>query len=278
MTKLECSRKGKVCLKGDFSLNLQNRVVVITGASSGIGEATALQFAAQGAKVVLVARSGAKLTELQQRIEAQGQEALVIPTDVSNAAQVKHLATQALAYYGQVDVLVNGAGFGIWESFPKANFTDLEEMTQVNLYGTVRCIEAFLPQMLARKQGQLINIASLAGLLSFPNFTFYSATKFAVVGFTRSLQLDLRGTGVKCALICPGIVRTAFYERANMEKLGRASQRLPWLEAEDVAQAIVQASKKENSGEIILPVTARPLVALAGASPALAKWLLHWLG
>lgn len=259
-------------------MNLQNRVAVITGASSGIGEATALQFAAQGAKVILVARSGAKLTELQQRILAQGQEAQVIPTDVSDAAQVKQLAAQALAHYGQVDLLINGAGFGIWESFPKANFADLEEMLQVNLYGTVRCIEAFLPQMLARKQGQIINIASLAGLLSFPNFTFYSATKFAVVGFTRSLQLDLQGTGVKCALVCPGIVRTAFYERANVEKLGRASQRLPWLEAEEVAQAIVQASKKESNGEIILPVTARPLVALAGASPALAKWLLRRLG
>lgn len=259
-------------------MDLNGRVVLITGASSGIGEVTALRCAAQGARLVLAARGADRLAALERQIAVAGGQALVVPTDVTEVEQVQRLAATALNHYGQVDVLVNNAGYGILDAFPQACLADLEGMIQVNLYGMVHCTQALLPHMLGRRQGQIINVASLAGIIALPRFAFYSATKFALIGMSRALQLDLRGTGVRCAIICPHAVRTPFFDHADKRKLARATYLIPWLNADDVARTIERAIIRDSSGEIILPAVARPLIALGRASPALAKLVVRLLG
>lgn len=259
-------------------MELNGSVIVITGASSGIGETTARQCAARGAKLVLAARSADKLAALKQQIEQAGGQALAVPTDVADADQVQRLADTTLQQYGRVDVLVNNAGFGIFDPFLKAQFADFERMMQVNLYGTIRCTQAFLPHMINRQRGQIVNIASVAGIVATPNLAFYNTTKFAVVGFSRSLQQDLLGTGVACAVICPGPVRTNFFDLAEEQKMSRMSKLSPWLKAEDVAHAILRVIEQHKSGEIILPAMTRPLIILGRAFPGLVRLIARITG
>ncbi|NJP07900.1 MAG: SDR family NAD(P)-dependent oxidoreductase [Chloroflexaceae bacterium] len=194
-------------------MNLNHRVVVITGASSGIGEATAHHAAAKGARLVLAARRADKLEALAQELGDGGTQALVVPTDVTDVGQVQALIDAAIEHYGQIDVLVNNAGFGIFESPLQGDATNLKAMMEVNLYGAVHAMQAVLPHMLERRQGQIVNVASVAGLVTVSNMASYNASKFALVGFSRSLQMSLDGSGVQCAIICPGPVRTPFLSR-----------------------------------------------------------------
>ncbi len=259
-------------------MELDQRVVVITGASSGIGAATALRCAGLGARLVLAARSTEQLEALAQQVTQAGGQALAIPTDVADQAQVQRLAATASQHYGHVDVLVNNAGIGLLDPFPQAQIADLQQMIQVNLFGVVHCTQAVLPHMFERRQGQIVNVASLAGLVATRNMAFYSATKFALIGMSRALQYDLRGTGVRCAVICPGIVRTPFFTADHHRKLARMARFVPSLKADDVASAIVHAIQRDRSGEIMLPPYVRPLIVIGRAFPGLARLTAHLLG
>lgn len=260
-------------------MKMKHNVILITGASSGIGEATALMCAEKGARLVLVARRAERLNELAQRIISAGGEALVVPADVTNREQVEQMVATAVQHYQQIDVLVNNAGFGVFDNFRNLKFEDLDGMMQVNLYGAVHCIQAVLPHMIARrKKAQIVNVASLSGLLATNNQSFYNATKFALVGMTRALQVDLRGTKVRCALICPGAVHTDFFSSADRDKMTRMSVLLPWLEADDVARAIVRAVERSSNGETVLPFMARPFVALSNFFPPFNRFLLRTFG
>lgn len=257
---------------------LRDAVVLITGASSGIGAATAQRCAAAGATVILVARSADGLREVQQQILARGGRAIVIPADVSRDESVQQLADEVSAQVGPVDVLINCAGFGVFDPFAQAALTDLDAMMQTNLYGTVRCIKLFLPQMREQQRGQIVNLASVAGLLATPHLSFYSATKFALVGMSRALQLELIGSGVNCALICPHIVRTRFFARADIAKVNKIAYLAPWLDADNVARAIVRAIQSNNNGEIVVPIVAGSLLFLANLLPGVARIMMRLLG
>jgi len=259
-------------------MDLNESVVVITGASSGIGEAVALRCAAKGAQLVLAARSADKLAALEQRIAQAGGRVMAVTTDVTDTAQVQHLADTTLQQHGQVDVLINNAGFGIFDPFINAQFDDLERMMRVNFYGMVHCTRTFVPQMIEHRRGQVINVASIAGIIAMRNMAFYTATKFAVIGFSRSLQHELRSTGVNCAVISPGPVRTNFFEQAQVQKMARLSRLSPWLKAEDVTRAIIRAIEHNQSGEIILPAIMRPLVVMGRAFPGLVKLVARITG
>lgn len=259
-------------------MDLNSKVVLITGASSGIGTATALRCAARGARLVLAARRADALAAVEQQVTALGQSALAIPTDVTDVGQVQHLADTALHHYGQVDVLVNNAGFGIFDSFIDAQVADLARMVQVNLYGTVHCIKALLPQMLQRQQGHIINVASIVAFVTTHNLAFYSATKFAVLGMSRALALDLRGTGIRVATICPHVVRTEFFAHADKRKLARVAYLVPWLTADNVARAITRTVEHNRAGEVVLPRIAAPLVGIGRAFPGFARLVTRLLG
>jgi NADP-dependent 3-hydroxy acid dehydrogenase YdfG len=254
-------------------LELRDKVIVITGASSGFGESIAGRCVAAGARVVLAARSAGALDRLAHTLGDD--RALAVPTDVTSDADVARLVSATLDRFGRADALVNNAGFGVFDRIAEARIADLQEMTEVNLYGVVRCTQAFLPHMLARRSGHVVIMSSLAGLIATINMGFYNTSKFALVGLGRTLMLELAGTGVRCALICPNVALTGFQLRADIQKYSRISRLVGWVTSDQVAQATVRAITRRTHGEVLLPRRAIPLVAIGAAFPGLSRVLLR---
>jgi short-subunit dehydrogenase len=255
-------------------VSIAGKVVVITGASGGFGEQIARMCVAQGASVVLAARAADALEQLAGALGPQ--RALAVPTDVTCDTDVQRLVAATHTHFGHADVLVNNAGFGIMDRIVDAPLADLQAMMDVNMYGTARCTKAFLPHMLARRSGQIVNIASLAGLVATINMGGYTTTKFALVGWSRTLMLELYGTGVRCALICPGVAPTSFMRRADINKYARAT-RFTTTTAEAVAVAVVRAIRRGTHGEIVVPGHGRLLAVAATVFPGLARGVLRML-
>jgi len=256
-------------------VDLRDKVIVITGASSGFGEQIARRCAQAGANVVLAARSAERLERLAAELGAD--RALAAPTDVTSDAGVTRLVATTLERFGRADVLVANAGFGVLDPITDARIEDLQEMIDVNLYGTVRCIKAFLPDMLRRRNGQIVVMASMAGLLATANMGFYATTKHALVGMTRTLLLELHGTGVRSALICPGVAETGFQQRADQAKYARFT-RLVSCTAEQVADVTVRAIQRRTHGEVIVPWYGRILDILATPIPGLSRFVIRLVG
>ncbi len=190
------------------------KVVVVTGASQGIGKALSLELAAQGARLALAARDEAALEAGAAECRARGAEALVVRTDVSDEASCRALVERAVRHLGGIDVLVNNAGMGMLARFE--DVTDLslyERLMRVNYLGSVYPTFYALPH-LKRSRGQIVAVSSLAGLSGIPMRTAYAATKHAQIGFFDSLRVELRGTGVDVTVVCPYWVRSEIRRRA----------------------------------------------------------------
>jgi short-subunit dehydrogenase len=194
---------------------LNDKVIVITGASSGIGRATAILSAKQGAVPVLLARSETALDALAQEIKLDAPNTGFYTVDVTNSKQVSTVIQEIIAYYGKIDVLINNAGYGVFSFFTETPLEEIKGMMEVNYFGLVHCTKAVLPHMLEQRNGHIINVASVAGKLATPKSSGYSASKFAVIGLTQCLRQELKGTGVSVSSISPGPVQTPFFDRAD---------------------------------------------------------------
>ncbi len=195
----------------------RNKAVVITGASSGIGEDVALGFARQGARVALLARRKNVLDDLASRINTAGGRAQAIECDVTKRADVDRAIEQATRSFNRLDILVNSAGILIPSEVEKLKLTDLERMMSVNVYGALNAIQAAIPIMRKQGAGSIINIASLAGRRGISPLGGYSATKFAMVGLTEALRMETFGTGIRVSLVMPGIIDTPMTTDAAIE-------------------------------------------------------------
>ena len=173
--------------------SINEQVVVITGASSGIGRTTARMFAAAGARLVLGSRNAESLNELVHEIAEAGGIAHAIPTDVTEREHVEQLADAALNYFGRIDTWVNNAGISIYATFDKLTDEEIRRIMDVNFMGTIYGIQAALPRMRAQGEGTIINVASIAGKRALPLQSIYSASKFAIVGLGESLRAELAG-------------------------------------------------------------------------------------
>jgi short-subunit dehydrogenase len=196
---------------------LHDQWALITGASSGIGAATARRLAALGMRVMLVARRTERLNALAAEIEQAGGQARVITADLTNADERAALAGLA----PETSVLVNNAGFGWYGYFTDMSTTLVHEMLEVNLATVVELTRAFLPAMRARGSGHIINVSSIAGGLPEQGVVLYSATKAFMDAFTTALHRELRGSGVQVGLVCPGPVASEFYPRAAQQPNGK---------------------------------------------------------
>ena len=197
----------------------RNKTVVITGASSGIGEDVALGFARQGARVALLARRKNMLEDLAGRIEAGGGRALAIACDVTKRADVDAAIGQVTDSFKRLDILVNSAGIMIPAEVEKLKLADLERMMSVNVYGALNAIQAAIPIMRKQGAGSIVNIASLAGRRGVSPLGGYSATKFAMVGLTEALRMELFGTGIRVSLVMPGVIDTPMTTDAVIEEM-----------------------------------------------------------
>lgn len=186
-----------------------NNTIVITGASSGIGRATALYFAEKGWNVAATMRNPAKETELQKHSSIK-----LFALDVTNDESIQQAVDSILATFNKVDVVVNNAGYGAVGAFEAASQEQIKRQFDTNVFGLMNVTRAFLPHFRANKAGTFINIASVGGRITFPIYSLYHGTKWAVEGFSESLNFELNPLGIKVKIVEPGPIRTDFYDRS----------------------------------------------------------------
>lgn len=224
---------------------------VVTGASSGIGRLLALRLAQQGARVALIARRAERLEGLAAEIAAVKGEAFVVPCDVADREQVLGAAQRVLERFGSVDLLINNAGYGHHRRFLDWDLDDMERMMRVNYFGALYWTKALLPQMVARRRGWLVFVASVAGKLGVPEESAYAASKFAMVGLAEALSYEIEDAGVQVLTVCPGTIRTEFFDDEALARMPPVARRM-MVDTGPLVDAIFDALAK-GKYEITFP-------------------------
>jgi uncharacterized protein len=236
-------------------MELRDAVAVVTGASAGIGQATAQAFARAGATVVVTARREDRLADVVAGIQAAGGRALAVPCDVGNWGQVQALGERVQDAFGRCDVLVNNAGIPGGGQFVKLSIEQIEQVVRTNYLGVLYCTKAFLPGMVDARRGHVVNVASLAGRFAVPGASVYSSTKHAVVAFSETLHFEVAPRGIRVTSVNPGVVATESFPHRDMAEKGSRFLMKP----ERVAEVIVGVVRSGKAPEISVP---RSLAAL----------------
>jgi short-subunit dehydrogenase len=252
---------------------LKGAVVLITGASAGIGRAAALAFAGEGSRLVLAARRRDRLEAAAAASRALGAEAQVVQTDVADRRQVEIAVGVAIESFGRLDILINNAGIGFFGLLEDTPLADVEALWAVNMMGTIYATKAAMPFMRQQGRGHIINVASVAGKRGTPGNSAYCATKFAMVGMSEALRVELRGSGIDVSVICPIGTATEFFEVSSARSKRPHLLMGPVQTAEHVARAIVRCARRPRP-EVILFPPARLLVLINAISPRLADLIM----
>jgi short-subunit dehydrogenase len=257
--------------------SLSGKVVLITGASSGFGEEAARLFAKEGCRVVLAARRLERLQALAEEIQSSGGEAVAIPVDVNESAEIHVMVQTVLDLYGRIDILFNNAGFGAMDWFE--NLTPqrhIETLVRVNLTGTMLVTRAVLPGMLERKTGHIINMASVAGLIASPLITTYSASKYGVRAFTDALRREVSPFGIKVSGIYPGPAATEFGTHLSKQRTRETINRIIDLRmtSEYVARRVVQVATHPRRS-LVIPWWFRIITTFDTLFPVVVDQILY---
>jgi len=245
---------------------------LVTGASSGIGRVLATRLATLGARVALVARRGEELKKLADRIRSAGGDALVLPCDVAERGAAEACCAETLAQMGSVELLVNNAGYGHHRTFLDWDVEDMERMMRVNYLGSLYFTKALLPQMVEQGRGWLVFVSSVAGKLAPPEESAYAASKFALVGLAQSLSLEVEDAGVHVLTVCPGVVRTPFFDKEALSRMPPASRRR-MVEPEGMVDAILDGLARGRH-EITHPRGIAPAYAIQAIAPDLMRRMM----
>lgn len=253
--------------------------MVVTGASEGIGKAIAAAAAQAGAKVVLMARSPDKLVKAVGEIVAQGGQASYIAVDLSTAKAVRGAMAEVIRLHGQVDVLVNNVGAGTFKPLHLTSAEECDLAVALPFVPAVVACHSVLPNMLARKQGHIVNLTSPAGFMPMPYMAPYTAARHAMVALSRGLRGELNHTGVHVSLVCPSQVDTSYFQNndADMRWYPAISTIFPVLKPERVAEEVV-AAIVHNKAQVVFPWQLRWAMRLYGVAPSLVEPLLQAVG
>ena len=230
-------------------MNFKDKTVVITGASSGIGKALAMEFAGMGAKIVMAARNEERLNEAMSEVRGLGAEVIGLPTDVANEENCKNLIEKAVSTFGRIDIMINNAGISMRAIFEDTELDVIRQLMDVNFWGTVYCTKYALPHLLKSK-GSLVGISSIAGYKGLPGRTGYSSSKFAMHGFLETLRIENMKKGLHVLIACPGFTASNIRNTALNEK-GEVQGESPrdegkMMSAEEVARHIARAITKRK--------------------------------
>lgn len=250
-------------------VQLEDKVAIITGASSGIGKATAIALAQKKVHVILVARRQNALHKVAETCQTFGVKTLVIPTDVSRKEEVHVLVQEALTHFGEIDIFVSNAGRYFRCPVRDLSIAAVKQVMAVNFYGCLYGIKAVLPHMLERQTGHIVIVSSVDGKKGLPPDAAYVASKFAITGFTEVLRQEIRSTGIYVSTIFPGRVDTPMLENLLVPKISAK------ISAEKVADAIIRALKKRKP-EVLVPYWGpKTLIFLNNLSSHIGDWLVR---
>jgi NADP-dependent 3-hydroxy acid dehydrogenase YdfG len=239
--------------------NLTNKVAVITGASSGIGQATARRLVSEGVKVVLVARRKDRIDALANEL---GDAALAVVADVGDASQVAALFSIVKERFGGLDLLFNNAGMGVYGLFKDSEPEDWRAQINANIFGVLNCTHAAIPVMKGRLGAMICSVSSVGGRYGVATWSVYCATKFAVVGFHDALRKELGEEGIRVSVIEPGAVWTEFGHKVGEGMIRQRRESLDALTADDVAQALVYAFA-QHPRVLVEEILVRPVKQIA---------------
>lgn len=232
-----------------MSLKLEGKVALISGASAGIGAASALALAGEGSRIVVTARREDRLEGLCEQIRALGSEAVAVVGDAREEETARKAVAAARDSFGRLDILLNNAGVGNYKNLADTSAEDYGEMMDSNVRSTFLFSRHAVPVMLEQKSGTILMLSSMAGIYGFPGEAVYCATKFAQVGFAQALDKELRTSGIKVGVICPGGVKTEFALGKGRTEESVAGSGM--LEPEDVAGAVLLACTQSSGSRII---------------------------
>lgn len=259
--------------------SLVNKKVLITGASSGIGAATAREFANAGAYVLLVARNKEKLKKVTDNIIAAGGKAMFFSADVSDIEAVKKLGEEVFEKIGTPDVLINNAGQGIWKFMDETSFEEVSEMMAVPYFAAFYLTKVFLPEMLKRNSGHIVNMTSYAGFIAFSGATAYIAARTAMIGFHNALAADLHNTNIKTSLAYFAKVKSDYWQNnpGSEERLPTSQSLIPVITTEKAAKAIVNGVRKEKR-RIATPFMIFVMNGLIRYFPSITRLIINKTG
>ena len=251
-------------------------VILVTGASSGIGEAVARLFAQEGYRVSMAARRLDRLNALADEIDPEGEQALAVRADITEYEDIQHMIAKTLERYGQIDVLVNNAGFGRIKWLDELDpIEDIQAQIQTNLIGTVLVTREIIPHMIERRSGHIINMGSMGGLVASPTYTIYSASKYGLRGFTEALRREVGVYGIQVSGIYPGAVKTEFKQHAGIyRKTGQTTPASLLLEPGEVARAVLNVVRRPRR-ELIIPWQMRFTIWMNFLFPGIVDWIVE---
>jgi short-subunit dehydrogenase len=255
-------------------MNLSGNLALVTGASSGIGRAIALELAARGCHLALAARRAERLEQTARECRRLGVRSLAVPTDVRLRDECFRFVEQAAGTLGPPDILVNNAGYAILDSFADASPQHAEDMMATNYFGALHCIQAALPFMLERGSGAIVNVSSITGLMGYAGMGAYGATKAALASATESLRNELIDHGIRVSMVCPGTTDTEFFVTASRDKVPAASRLIPEIPPERVARVVVRTIAR-GSYRSIVPWTAGVYIRFKEIMPVSAHSLFR---
>lgn len=266
---------GRAVIRGLCTFSFRNKVVLITGGSRGLGLVLAREVAAEGARLVICARDEAELRRAETDLRARGANVLAVVCDVTNREQIDEMVKQIHAHFGLVDVLINNAGTIQVGPMEEMTLADYDEAMQIHLWAPLYTTLAVLPDM-RHRNGRIVNIASIGGKVSVPHLLPYSASKFALVGLSQGLRVELAEEGIFVTTVCPGLMRTGSPRNAYFK--GRHRQEYTWFSLSDampgISMGAARAARKilnaarQGDAEVVLSLPAKLASMVHGVAPS----------